>query len=107
MAEEPKKKRGWKPKQEHLTSHERQEMPRSDFALPGKGQGPKGAGSGSYPIEDEGHARAALSRVSANGTPEEKKEVRSAVHRKFPSIKELVASIYYHPRSRKVRKSDD
>ena len=72
MADEPKK-RGWKkkPEQHHLTAAERQEMPRSDFALPGHGKGPKGAGAGSYPIEDEGHARAALSRVAANGTPAE------------------------------------
>jgi hypothetical protein len=82
----PVAKRGWKPKGEHLTAHERQSMPRSEFALPGKGDGPKGAGAGSYPIPDASHARAALSRVSANGTPEEKAKVRAAVHRRFPDI---------------------
>lgn len=61
-------------------------MPKSDFALPGKGEGPKGAGSGSYPIPDKGHAMAALSRVSANGTPAEKAAVRAKVHAKFPGI---------------------
>jgi hypothetical protein len=58
-------------------------MPRADFALPGQGEGPKGAGSGSYPIPDISHARNALARAS--GKPIEAK-VRAAVHRKFPSI---------------------
>jgi len=71
-----------------LTAAVRQALPKSDFALPGKGDGPKGAGSGSYPIPDEGHARAALSRVSANGTPAEKSEVRAKVHAKYPDIGE-------------------
>lgn len=69
-----------------LTAKKRQGLPRSDFALPGKGEGPKGAGAGSYPIPDRNHARAALSRVAQHGTPEEKKKVRAAVHRKFPGI---------------------
>lgn len=78
---------GWRKKGDHrLTAHERQEMPSSEFALPGHGKGPKGAGAGSYPINDRNHARAALSRVSANGTPEEKARVRAAVHRKYPDM---------------------
>jgi hypothetical protein len=108
MAEEPKKKRGWKSKDEgKLTAHERQEMPKSDFALPGKGEGPKGAGSGSYPIPDASHARNALARVSQHGSAEQKAEVRTAVHRKFPGIGEKEKSkretLYDHPRSRKMR----
>lgn len=71
-----------------LTAGERQSLPRGDFALPGKGEGPKGAGAGSYPIPDESHAKDALARVSQHGTPEEKARVRAAVHRKFPGIKE-------------------
>jgi hypothetical protein len=102
-------KKGWKKReQHHLTAHERQEMPKSDFALPGKGEGPKGTGSGSYPIPDASHARNALSRVSANGTPEEKAEVRRKVHEKFPGIgdkKKRAESIYDHPRSRKAREA--
>jgi hypothetical protein len=77
-------KKGWVKKP--LTSEQRQKMPRSDFALPGKGDGPKGAGAGSYPIEDASHARNALARVSQHGSSEEKSEVRAAVHRKFPGI---------------------
>lgn len=51
-------------------------MPSSVFALPGR----------RYPINDANHARNALSRVSQNGSPEEKKKVRAAVSRKFPGI---------------------
>lgn len=69
-----------------LSTGERDKLPRTDFALPGKGEGPAGKGSGSYPIPDASHARAALSRVSANGAPGEKAKVRRAVHRKFPEI---------------------
>jgi hypothetical protein len=69
-----------------LTAGERQKLPRKSFALPGKGEGPKGAGAGSYPIPNPSHARAALSRVSAHGTPEEKAAVRAKVHSKFPEI---------------------
>ena len=61
-------------------------MPKSSFALPGKGEGPKGAGSGSYPIPDRGHAKAALSRVAQHGSPAEKSKVKAAVRRKYPGI---------------------
>jgi hypothetical protein len=66
-----------------LTAHERQSLPKSDFAMPGKGEGPKGAGSGSYPIPDESHARNALSRSS--GKPEHAAVARK-VHAKYPGI---------------------
>jgi hypothetical protein len=69
-----------------LTAKRRNKLPSKDFALPGKGEGKRGKGSGSYPIPDKGHARAALSRVSQHGTPAEKAKVRSAVERKFPGI---------------------
>ena len=78
--------KGWRKKGKHLTAHERQGLPRSDFALPGKGEGPKGAGSGSYPIPDRAHARAALSRAAANATPTERAEIRRKVQEKFPDI---------------------
>lgn len=61
----------------------RKKMPKGEFALPAKRKG----GKGGYPIEDESHARDALSRVSANGSPEEKEEVREKVHAKYPGIK--------------------
>lgn len=60
-----------------LTTAARRAIPTKDFAEPAKRK---------YPIENPSHARDALSRVSANGTPAEKAEVRAAVHRKYPSI---------------------
>jgi hypothetical protein len=59
-----------------LTAKTRNALPSKSFALPGR----------RYPIENPSHARNALSRVSGNGTPEEKSKVRSAVHRKYPNI---------------------
>lgn len=69
-----------------LSSSQRNALPSSDFALPGQGSGKSGKGSGSYPIPDASHARAALSRVSANGTPAQKAAVRAKVAKKFPGI---------------------
>lgn len=65
-----------------LTARMRKSLPRSEFAVPSKSPA-----SGSYPIPDKPHARNALSRVSQFGSSEEKAEVRSAVKRKFGSIK--------------------
>lgn len=65
-----------------LTTKQRKKLKTSQFAIPGKAPA-----SGSYPINDATHARNALARVSQHGTPEEKKKVRAAVKRKFPSIK--------------------
>lgn len=59
-----------------LTTAARKAIPGSNFALPGR----------RYPIENASHARNALSRVSANGTPAEKAAVRAKVHKKFPGI---------------------
>jgi hypothetical protein len=69
-----------------LSSKKRQSLPSSSFALPGKGSGPKGKGSGSYPIPDEAHGRAALSRVAQHGSSAEKATVRAKVAKKFPGI---------------------
>jgi len=59
-----------------LTARQRRKLPAKDFAL----------GKGRYPVEDKAHARAALSRISAHGTPAEKEKVRRKVHAKYPSI---------------------
>ena len=82
------KKKGWlrKTKSGSLTASTRQGLPKSDFALPGKGEGPKGAGSGSYPIPDEAHARAALSRGAANASPSELASIKRKVHEKYPGM---------------------
>lgn len=60
-----------------LSSAERNALPDSAFALPGR----------HYPIHDENHAHAALSEVAQHGTPEEKAKVRAAVRRRYPDIK--------------------
>lgn len=60
-----------------LNAKKRNALPKKSFAEPGKRK---------YPINDKNHARNALSRVSANGSPAEKAKVRAAVHKKFPGI---------------------
>jgi hypothetical protein len=60
-----------------LDSAERDKLPASAFAIPEKR---------AYPIHDQNHAHAALSMVSAHGTPDEKSRVRSAVARRYPGI---------------------
>ena len=71
-----------------LNAAERRALPDSDFALPGKGEGPKGKQAGSYPIPDEKHARSALSLVAQHGTSAEKATVRAKVKKKFPNIEQ-------------------
>jgi len=66
-----------------LTAAQRQSLPKSDFALPGQGTGPKGAGSGSYPIPDEKHARLALARSSGKPVAS---TVRAKVKAKYPDM---------------------
>lgn len=61
-----------------LTHKERKKLPKGSFVFPKERR---------YPIHDKAHARNALARVSAHGTPAEKKKVRAAVSRKFPGIK--------------------
>lgn len=60
-----------------LTAAKRSAMPKSNFAIPSKK---------AYPIDTPGRARDALARVSANGTPAQKTQVRQAVAKKYPSI---------------------
>lgn len=62
-----------------LTTAGREHIKSSNFAIPGKRK---------YPIHDIAHARNALARVAAYGTSEEKAQVRAAVYRKYPSLKE-------------------
>jgi hypothetical protein len=60
-----------------LNAAARNRLPDSAFALPEKR---------AYPIEDKGHAQAALGRATANATPEEQSRIRSAVKRKFADM---------------------
>lgn len=61
-----------------LTPKKRKSLKKSSFAVPGKR---------AYPINDANHARNALARVAQSGTPAQKRQVRAAVHKKFPGIK--------------------
>ncbi len=61
-----------------LTTRKRKALKKSSFALPSKRK---------YPINNIAHARNALSRVSQFGTPGEKRTVRAAVDKKYPSLK--------------------
>jgi hypothetical protein len=69
-----------------LSSKKRQSLPSKSFALPGKGEGPKGKGAGSYPIPDESHARNALARAAQHATPAEQATIKRKVAAKFPGI---------------------
>lgn len=60
-----------------LSASSRNKLPESSFALGGR----------RYPIHDKQHARNALARVSQHGTPDEKKRVRAAIYRKYPSMR--------------------
>jgi hypothetical protein len=61
-----------------LSDKDRKKLKDSDFAEPGERK---------YPIEDETHARNALSRVAQNGSAEEQKEVRERVEKRYPDLK--------------------
>ena len=69
-----------------LTTRARKALPKSDFAVPSRGEGK--AKRGGYPIPDKSHARAALQRASQFGSSKVKAEVRSAVKKKFPGIEQ-------------------
>jgi hypothetical protein len=60
-----------------LSSGARKALPTKSFAEPDKRK---------YPIEDEAHARNALSRVAQSGAPAEKAKVKAAVKKKYPSL---------------------
>jgi hypothetical protein len=61
-----------------LDANQRKHIKDADFGEPEQRK---------YPIEDETHARNALSRVAQHGTDAEQKEVRKNVEKKYPSLK--------------------
>ena len=61
-----------------LTYKKRKSLKSSSFVYPSTRK---------YPIHDIAHARNALARVSAYGTPAEKRKVRAAVYKKYPSLR--------------------
>lgn len=60
-----------------LSAGERDKLSDSDFAIPEQR---------AYPIHDESHARNALARVSQHGSDDEKRRVRAAVKKRYPSL---------------------
>lgn len=64
-----------------LTSKQRNKLPKSKFAMPGKR---------AYPIDTKARARNALARVSQHGTKAQQKKVRAAVTKRYPSLKKTV-----------------
>lgn len=60
-----------------LSTAARNALPSSAFAIPETRE---------YPIHDEDHAHAALSMVAQHGTDSQKKRVKAAVRKKYPSI---------------------
>ncbi len=60
-----------------LSAADRKKLKDSDFAEPGERK---------YPIEDEAHARNALSRVSKSGSEAEQRQVRKKVEERYPEI---------------------
>jgi len=63
-----------------LTAAQRRRLPKSDYAVPSKA--PK---SGSYPINDKAHARAAL-RLIGHASSDEQRAIRRKIAQKYPSI---------------------
>ena len=61
-----------------LTYQQRKRLKASSFVYPKERK---------YPIHDLAHARNALARVAQHGTPAEKRRVRAAVYKKYPSLK--------------------
>lgn len=59
-------------------SANRKRLSKTSFALPDDEK---------YPIPDIEHARNALARVAQHGTAAERRKVRAAVEKKYPSLK--------------------
>lgn len=64
-----------------LTAKARQKLPKSKFGLPGKGEGPKGAGSGSYPMPDKKHAAVAKGYAKRFASPAQQKVINAKANR--------------------------
>lgn len=64
-----------------LTSKQRQALPKKSFGLPGKGDGPKGAGSGSYPMPDKKHAAVAKGFAARFASPAQRAKIDAKANR--------------------------
>jgi|TARA_B100000586_G_scaffold232718_1_gene182176 hypothetical protein len=61
-----------------LTAKQRSKLRKSQFALPKQRK---------YPINDKSHARNALARAAQHATPSQQRRIKTAVYKKFPSLK--------------------
>ena len=64
-----------------LSQSQRNKIPSSKFGLPGKGEGPKGKGSGSYPMPDRKHAAVAKAYAKRFASPAEQKTIDAKANR--------------------------
>lgn len=69
-----------------LTTKERKNLPAKDFAL----------GKGHEPIENKSHAKAALTIGMRDKTSAQKKRIRAAVHKKYPSLEKTMGNVEHH-----------
>lgn len=58
-----------------LTAATRRKIPSSKFGLPGKGEGPQGKGTGSYPMPDRKHAAIAKGFAKRFASPAERAKI--------------------------------
>ena len=61
-----------------LTAAERHKLPEKVFGLPEER---------AYPMEDKGHARAALSRAAANATPAQQARIKAKARVLYPGMR--------------------
>jgi len=61
-----------------LTSKQRNKLRKSQFALPSQRK---------YPINDKAHAKNALARAAQHATPSQERRIKTAVYKKYPSLK--------------------
>lgn len=69
-----------------ISAKARENLPRSKFALPGKGSGESGKGAGAYPIDTPARARNALARGAQHASPSELATIKRKVAARYPSI---------------------
>ena len=58
-----------------LSSAARQKLPKKSFGLPGQGDGPKGSGSGAYPMPDKKHAAVAKAYAKRFASPSQQAKI--------------------------------
>ena len=64
-----------------LSAGQRQKLPKKAFGLPGQGSGPKGAGSGSYPMPDKKHAAVAKGYAKRFASPAQRAKINAKANR--------------------------